>query len=155
MTSPVTRSDIEKNVQQLYVQLEEVRAAIQALQARSLELTNEIREIRLAYETLSTIQQYGQSDTLSSLDRYGYVYVKVQLMNRDKAVVRIGKDLYALVPIDEAKNILLNFEKDVTDELRKVEADLKQLVGIYNQIQGKLQEYLSMLAGEEERSRTS
>jgi prefoldin subunit 5 len=76
-------------------------------------------------------------------------------MNRDKAVVRIGKDLYALVPIDEAKNILLNFEKDVTDELRKVEADLKQLVGIYNQIQGKLQEYLSMLAGEEERSRTS
>lgn len=152
----MSRSDIEKNVQQLYIQLEEVRTAIQALQARSLELTNEIREIRLAYETLSLIQQYNQTDTLASLDRYGYVYVKVSLVSMDKAIVRIGRDIYALVSMDEAKNILLNFEKDLADELRKVEAELKQLLSIYNQLQGKLQEYLSILAGEEERKqRTS
>jgi prefoldin alpha subunit len=154
MTSSISRADIEKNVQQLYMQLEELRAAIQALQTRSLELTNEIQEIRLAYETLSSIQQYGQSDTLTSLDRYGYVYVKVQLIDKDKAIVRITKDLYALLPIDEAKNILLSFERDITDELRKVEADLKQLLSIYNQVQKKLQEYLALLVGEEPR-RTS
>ncbi|MCC6015879.1 MAG: prefoldin subunit alpha [Desulfurococcaceae archaeon] len=154
MTSAISRADIEKNVQQLYMQLEELRAAIQALQTRSLELTNEIQEIRLAYETLSSIQQYGQSDTLTSLDRYGYVYVKVQLIDKDKAIVRITKDLYALLPIDEAKNILLSFERDITDELRKVEADLKQLLSIYNQVQKKLQEYLALLVGEEPR-RTS
>jgi len=147
------KAEIEQSVQKLFLQLDELKTAIQALQTRSLELTNEIREIRLAYETLTNIQQYGQVDTMASLDRYGYVYVRIRLEGSDKAIVRIGRDLYVVAPVDTAKSILLNFEKDVTDELRKTEAELKQLLNIYSQIQNKLQEYLAILAKEEERPR--
>ena len=146
----VSKEELEKVVQQLYLQLEELRTAIKALQDRSLLISNEISEVRMAYETLTNIQQLNQSDVMASLDRYGYVYVRVHLENTDRAVVRIGRDLYAVVPIDVAKNILMNFEKDLTDELRKIEADLKQLTSIYTQLQNKLQEHLSALIKKEE-----
>uniref|UniRef100_A0A7C2VFS4 Prefoldin subunit alpha n=1 Tax=Ignisphaera aggregans TaxID=334771 RepID=A0A7C2VFS4_9CREN len=146
----VSRTEAEKAVQQLFAQLEELKAAIQALQNRSLEISAEIQEIKLAYETISTIQQLGQVETMSSLDRRGYAYVRTRLESTDKALIRIGHDLYALVPIDTAKNVLVNIEKDVTEELRRVEAELKQLTGLYTQIQKKLQEYVAILSREGE-----
>ncbi|MEM4040647.1 MAG: prefoldin subunit alpha [Ignisphaera sp.] len=141
--------DVERAVQQLLVQLEELRAAIRILQNRSLALTSEIQEIRIAYETLTNIQQHSQRDVMASLDRQGYVYVKVKLEDIEKAVVRIGRDFYVFLPIDNAKNVLLNFEKDVMEELRRTEAELKQLTSIYEQLQTKLQEYLALLSKEE------
>uniref|UniRef100_A0A7C4D3M2 Prefoldin subunit alpha n=1 Tax=Ignisphaera aggregans TaxID=334771 RepID=A0A7C4D3M2_9CREN len=143
------RIDVERAVQQLLVQLEELRAAIRILQNRSLALTSEIQEIRIAYETLTNIQQHSQRDVMASLDRQGYVYVKVKLEDIEKAVVRIGRDFYVFLPIDNAKNVLLNFEKDVMEELRRTEAELKQLTSIYEQLQTKLQEYLALLSKEE------
>lgn len=148
-----SRSELEKTIQQLFAQLEELRTAIRALQDRSIALSGEIQEIRMAYETLTTIQQHNQTDVMASLDRQGYVYVRVHLENTDKAIVRVGRDLYALVPIDTAKNVLIGFERDLTDELRKVEAELKQLMNMYTQLQNKLQEYISILAREEESRR--
>ncbi|MEM0372084.1 MAG: prefoldin subunit alpha [Ignisphaera sp.] len=148
MSNP-DRIDVERAVQQLLVQLEELRAAIRILQNRSLALTSEIQEIRIAYETLTNIQQHSQRDVMASLDRQGYVYVKVKLEDIEKAVVRIGRDFYVFLPIDNAKNVLLNFEKDVMEELRRTEAELKQLTSIYEQLQTKLQEYLALLSKEE------
>jgi len=145
------RIDVERAVQQLLVQLEELRTAIRILQNRSLALTSEIQEIRIAYETLTNIQQHSQKDVMASLDRQGYVYVKVRLEDIEKAVVRVGKDFYVLLPIDNTKNVLLDFEKDVMEELRKTEAELKQLTSIYEQLQTKLQEYLALLSKEEKK----
>ncbi|MEM1541225.1 MAG: prefoldin subunit alpha [Ignisphaera sp.] len=150
MSSP-DRIDVERAVQQLLVQLEELRTAIRILQNRSLALTSEIQEIRIAYETLTNIQQHSQKDVMASLDRQGYVYVKVRLEDIEKAVVRVGKDFYVLLPIDNTKNVLLDFEKDVMEELRKTEAELKQLTSIYEQLQTKLQEYLALLSKEEKK----
>lgn len=150
MTS-VDRSELEKNIQQLFIKLEELRAAIRALQDRSLALSSEIQEIRIAYDTLTNIQQHNQVEVMASLDRQGYVYTRVHLINTDKAIVKIGGDFYALLPIDVAKTVLLGFEREVLDELRKVEAELKQLTDIYTQMQNKLQEYISILVREESR----
>uniref|UniRef100_A0A7C5TI34 Prefoldin subunit alpha n=1 Tax=Ignisphaera aggregans TaxID=334771 RepID=A0A7C5TI34_9CREN len=140
------RSRIEEAAQQLLVQLEELRNAIRVVQSRSIALSNEIREIRLAYETLSSIQRYGQKDTLASLDREGYVFVKIKLDDVDKAVIRITKDLYAVLPIDNVKNVLSSYEKDLVVELQETEAELKKLSDLYNQLQRKLQEYLATLS---------
>lgn len=148
-----TRSELERTIQQLYLQLEELGAAIKILQDRSLLISNEIREIRMAYETLQTIQRLNSTNIMSSLDRYGYVYVKVRLDDTSKAIVRISRDFYAVVPIDIAKNILLSYEKDLQDDLRKIEADIKHLMNIYNQLQNKLQEQISILTKEEERQK--
>uniref|UniRef100_A0A7J3N0D5 Prefoldin subunit alpha n=1 Tax=Ignisphaera aggregans TaxID=334771 RepID=A0A7J3N0D5_9CREN len=151
IVSSPDRIDVERAVQQLLVQLEELRTAIRILQNRSLALTSEIQEIRIAYETLTNIQQHSQKDVMASLDRQGYVYVKVRLEDIEKAVVRVGKDFYVLLPIDNTKNVLLDFEKDVMEELRKTEAELKQLTSIYEQLQTKLQEYLALLSKEEKK----
>lgn len=149
--SVADRSELERSVQHLFLQLEELRAAIKILQDRSIVLSNEIQEIRMAYETLTNIQQLNQTKVMASLDRQGYVYVRVHLESVDKAVVRIGRDLYTVVPIDVAKNVLLSFEKDLVEELRRVEAELKHLTSLYSQIQAKLQEQLSILIKEEGR----
>lgn len=148
-TSRIDKSELEKTVQQMLLQLEELRTAIKLLQDKSIMLSSEVQEMRMAYDTLNNIQKLNQVEVMSSLDRQGYVYVKVRLENIDKAIVRIGRDFYAVVPIDTAKNVLLSFEKDVVDELRKVEAELKQLTNIYSQLQNKLQEYVSILTKED------
>lgn len=146
--SNVDKLEAEKAVQQLLIQLEELRAAIRILQNRSLALTSEIQEIRIAYETLANIQQYSQTDIMASLDRQGYVYIKVKLEDVDKAVVRVGGDFYVVLPINNVKDVLLSFERNVTEELRRTEAELKQLTAIYEQLQNKLREYLSIISKE-------
>lgn len=143
------RTRIEEAAQQLLAQLEELRNAIRVVQSRSISLSNEIQEIRLAYETLSSIQRYGQRDTLASLDREGYVFVKIKLDDVDRAVIRITKDLYAVLPIDNAKNVLSLYEKDLMSELQETEGELKRLTDLYNQLQKKLQEYLAVLSRSE------
>ncbi len=143
------RARIEEAAQQLLIQLEELRNAIRVVQSRSIALSNEIQEIRLAYETLSSIQRYGQKDTLASLDREGYVFIKIKLDDVDKAVIRISKDLYAVLPIDNAKNVLSLYEKDLVNELQETESELKRLSDLYNQLQRKLQEYLTTLTKSE------
>ncbi|MCS7110727.1 MAG: hypothetical protein N3D82_04755 [Ignisphaera sp.] len=143
------RARIEEAAQQLLLQLEELRNAIRIVQSQSITLSNEIQEIRLAYETLSSIQKYGQRDTLASLDREGYVFVKIKLDDVDKAVIRISKDLYALLPIDSVKNVLSIYEKDLASKLQETESELKRLSDLYNQLQKKLQEHLATLARSE------
>lgn len=143
------KTRIEEAAQQLLAQLEELRNAIRVVQSRSISLSNEIQEIRLAYETLSSIQRYGQRDTLASLDREGYVFVKIKLDDVDRAVIRITKDLYAVLPIDNAKNVLSLYEKDLMSELQETEGELKRLTDLYNQLQKKLQEYLAVLSRSE------
>ena len=149
------RARIEEAAQQIIVQLEELRNAIRVVQSRSLTLSNEIQEIRLAYETLSSIQRYGQRDTLASLDREGYVFVKIKLDDVDKAVIRITKDLYAVLPIDNIKTVLSLYEKDLVNELQETEAELKKLSDLYNQLQKKLQEYLATLSRSDKVGSTS
>lgn len=145
------RAKIEEAAQQLLIQLEELRNAIRAIQSRSITLSNEIQEIRLAYETLSSIQRYGQKDTLASLDREGYVFIKIKLDDIDKALIRISRDLYAVLPIDNVKNVLSLYEKDLINELQETESELKRLSELHNQLQRKLQEYLAILAKSEGR----
>lgn len=149
------RTRIEEAAQQLLAQLEELRNAIRVVQSRSISLSNEIQEIRLAYETLSSIQRYGQRDTLASLDREGYVFVKIKLDDVDRAVIRITKDLYAVLPIDNAKNVLSLYEKDLMSELQETEGELKRLTDLYNQLQKKLQEYLAVLSRSERETSAS
>ncbi|ADM28217.1 hypothetical protein Igag_1414 [Ignisphaera aggregans DSM 17230] len=148
MSQP-SEENIEEIAQQLILQLNELRNAIQLVQGRSLAISSELQEIRLAYETLSTIRKFSQSNVLASLDRQGYVFVKMHLAESDRAIVRISRDLYALLPIENAMNILSMYEKDLISELRETEAELKKLNELYEQLQKKLQEYLAILSQKE------
>ncbi len=152
MSKP-SEENIEEIAQRLVLQLNELRNAIQLVQGRSLTISSELQEIRLAYETLSTIRKFGQNNVLASLDRQGYVFVKMYLVDSDHAIVRIGRDLYALLPIENAMNILSMYEKDLISELRETEAELKKLNELYEQLQKKLQEYLAILSQKERATR--
>lgn len=145
--------NVEEIAQQLVLQLNELRNAIQLVQGRSLAISSELQEIRLAYETLSTIRKFSQSNVLTSLDRQGYVFMKTYLAESDRAIVRIGRDLYALLPIENAMNVLSVYEKDLITELRETEAELKKLNELYEQLQKKLQEYLAILSQKERATR--
>jgi len=147
--SQSNEENVEEIAQRLVLQLNELRNAIQLVQGRSLAISSELQEIRLAYETLSTIRKFSQSNVLTSLDRQGYVFVKMYLAESDRAIVRIGRDLYALLPIENAMNILSMYEKDLISELRETEAELKKLNELYEQLQKKLQEYLAILSQKE------
>jgi len=144
------RARLEEAIQQLLVQLDELREAIRVVQARSLTLSSEIQEIRMAYETLSNIQRVSQREVLASLDRNGYVFAKAQLLVTDEAIVRIGKEYYTALPIDKVKSILTEYEKDLTEELKETEAELRRLTELYSQIQKRVQEYVASLQRLEE-----
>jgi prefoldin alpha subunit len=139
------RARLEEAIQQLLVQLDELREAIRVVQARTLAISSEIQEIRMAFETLSSVQKLTQREVLASLDRNGYVFAKVLLLATDEALVRIGKEYYAVLPIDKVKSILTEYEKDLTEELRETEAELRRLTELYNQIQRRVQEYAASL----------
>jgi prefoldin alpha subunit len=139
------RARLEEAIQQLLVQLDELREAIRVVQARTLAISSEIQEIRMAFETLSSVQKLTQREVLASLDRNGYVFAKVLLLATDEALVRIGKEYYAVLPIDRVKSILTEYEKDLTEELRETEAELRRLTELYNQIQRRVQEYAASL----------
>jgi prefoldin alpha subunit len=139
------RARLEEAIQQLLVQLDELREAIRVVQARTLAISSEIQEIRMAFETLSSVQKLTQREVLASLDRNGYVFAKAQLLATDEALVRIGKEYYAVLPIDKVKSILTEYEKDLTEELRETEAELRRLTELYNQIQRRVQEYAASL----------
>lgn len=141
----LSKEKLEAAIQELFVQLEELRNAIRLVQSRSLTLSSVIQELRLSYETLSNIQKHGSQEVLASLDREGYVFVKVKLDDVERAIVRIARDFYALLPIDNAKNVLLSYERELSTELRGVEAELKRLNELHAQLQKKLQEYVTML----------
>jgi prefoldin alpha subunit len=153
MSSEKTR--LEEAIQQLLAQLDELREAIRVVQARSLALSSEIQEIRMAYETLSNIQKLAHREVLASLDRNGYVFTKAQLLVTDEAIVRIGKEYYAALPIDKAKSILTDYEKDLTEELRETESELRKLTELYNQVQKRIQEYVTSLQRLEEGLKSS
>ena len=144
------RKKIEEALQQLLLQLDELREAIRLVQSRSLAIASEIQEIRMAYETLSNIQKTSEKTVLVALDRNGYVFIKVQILSNDEATIRIGKDYYATVPIESAKKILIEYEKELTESLKQTEAELKRLNDIYAQLQRKVQEYVVALQGAEE-----
>ncbi|MCC6046318.1 MAG: prefoldin subunit alpha [Ignisphaera sp.] len=139
------RARLEEAIQQLLVQLDELREAIRVVQARTLAISSEIQEIRMAFETLSSVQKLTQREVLASLDRNGYVFAKALLLATDEALVRIGKEYYAVLPIDKVKSILTEYEKDLTEELRETEAELRRLTELYNQIQRRVQEYAASL----------
>jgi prefoldin alpha subunit len=139
------RARLEEAIQQLLVQLDELREAIRVVQARTLAISSEIQEIRMAFETLSSVQKLTQREVLASLDRNGYVFAKALLLATDEALVRIGKEYYAVLPIDRVKSILTEYEKDLTEELRETEAELRRLTELYNQIQRRVQEYAASL----------
>ncbi|MDK6028527.1 prefoldin subunit alpha [Ignisphaera sp. 4213-co] len=141
----VDRTRAEEVIQQLLIQLEELREAIRVVQTRSLALSSELQEIRIAYDTLGEIQKLSQQDVFASLDRNGYVFVKAKLLSVDEAIVRLGKEYYISLPIDKAKNVLMEYEKELTEELRETETELRKLTELYNQIQKKIQEYVAML----------
>jgi len=144
------RKKIEEALQQLLLQLDELREAIRLVQSRSLAIASEIQEIRMAYETLSNIQKTSEKTVLVALDRNCYVFIKVQILSNDEATIRIGKDYYATVPIENAKKILIEYEKELTESLKQTEAELKRLNDIYTQLQRKIQEYVVALQGAEE-----
>jgi prefoldin alpha subunit len=139
------RARLEEAIQQLLVQLDELREAIRVVQARTLAISSEIQEIRMAFETLSSVQKLTQREVLASLDRNGYVFAKALLLATDEALVRIGKEYYAVLPVDKVKSILTEYEKDLTEELRETEAELRRLTELYNQIQRRVQEYAASL----------
>jgi prefoldin alpha subunit len=139
------RARLEEAIQQLLVQLDELREAIRVVQARTLAISSEIQEIRMAFETLSSVQKLTQREVLASLDRNGYVFAKALLLATDEALVRIGKEYYAVLPVDKVKSILTEYEKDLTEELRETEAELRRLTELYNQIQRRVQEYVASL----------
>ena len=141
----VDRAGAEEAIQQLLLQLEELREAIRVVQTRSLAISSELQEIRIAYETLNSIQKLSQQDVFTSLDRNGYVFVKARLASIDEAIVRVGREYYVSLPIDKAKGVLMEYEKELADELREAEAELKKLTELYNQIQKKMQEYVAVL----------
>ncbi len=151
--SSLREENVEEIAQQLVLQLNELRNAIQLVQNRALAISGELQEIRLAYETLSTIRKFGQNNVLASLDRQGYVFMRMNLAEFDQAIVRIGRDLYALLPIENVMNILSMYEKDLISELRETEAELKKLNELYEQLQKKLQEYLAILSQREKAAR--
>jgi prefoldin alpha subunit len=144
------KEKIEETLQQLLLQLDELREAIRLVQSRSLAIASEIQEIRMAYETLSNIQKASEKTVLAALDRNGYVFIKVQILSSDEATVRISRDYYATVPIESAKKILIEYEKELTESLKYTEAELKRLNSIYEQLQRKIQEYVAALQRAEE-----
>ncbi len=145
--SGVDRRKLEEAVKELADQLNELREAIQVAQNRVLAISSELDELRLAFETLNTIEKYGgQREALVALDRRGYAYVKANISISDKAVVHIGQDLYVLLPLDKAKNVLASRERDLIAALREAEAELRKLNELYLQLQRKLQEYVSALS---------
>ncbi len=145
--SSVDRRKIEESVRELAEQLNELKEAIQIAQNRVLAISNELDELRLAFETLNTIEKYsGQREALLALDRRGYAYVKANISVSDKVVVHIGQDLYVLLPLDKAKNVLVSRERDLITALREAEAELRKLNELYLQLQKKLQEYVTALS---------
>jgi prefoldin subunit 5 len=50
-----------------------------------------------------------------------------------------------VLPVDKVKSILTEYEKDLTEELRETEAELRRLTELYNQIQRRVQEYAASL----------
>jgi len=148
------RKKLEEATRQLALQLEELKNAIQVAQNRVVAISNEIEELRLAYETLSAVEKFQQNEALISLDRRGYAYLKTALSDIDRAIVYIGQDLYVSLPIEKAKSVLTAREKDMIAALREAEAELKKLTDLYNQLQRKLQDYITAL-GQSEKPRPS
>ncbi len=145
--SSVDRRKLEEGVRELAEQLNELREAIQVAQNRVLAISSELDELRLAFETLNTIEKYGgQREALLALDRRGYAYVKASISVSDKAIVHIGQDLYVLIPLDKAKNVLASRERDLITALREAEAEFRKLNELYLQLQRKLQEYVTALS---------
>ncbi|NPA97728.1 MAG: prefoldin subunit alpha [Crenarchaeota archaeon] len=145
-TQQVDREKLEQTVRQLAEQLEEIKSYIEIAQNRVSSIASEIEEVRASYESLSWIEKRSSEDTIVALDRRGYAFVKANLSNPPKILVSIGRDYVVELPIDKAKSVLSSREKELMSALRDAEADLRKLLELYNQLNRKLREYLSILA---------
>jgi len=150
------RKKLEEAINEITAQLNELREAIQMVQNRIAAISNELNELRLAFETLNTMERYGsQREALLALDRRGYAYIKANITVSDKAIVHIGQDIYVSLPLDRAKSILSMRERDLISALREAEAEFKKLSDIYTQLQKKLQEYVTALTQQQHVQRTA
>ncbi len=145
-THQVDVARLEQAVRQLAEQLEELKSYIEIAQNRVSSITSEIEELRASYEALTWLEKRSSNETLIALDRRGYAFVKVLIPDQEKVFVSLGRDYVVELPIDKAKSILSAREKELMAALRDAEADLRKLLELYNQLNRKLQEYLSLLA---------
>ena len=145
------RKKLEEAINEITAQLNELREAIQIVQNRIAAISSELNELRLAFETLNTIEKYsGQREALLALDRRGYAYIRAHIIVSDKAIVHIGQDIYVSLPLDKAKSVLSMRERDLISALREAEAEFRKLSDIYNQLQRKLQEYVTALTQQQQ-----
>ncbi len=144
-TTQVDRAKLEQAIRQLAEQLEELKSYIEIAQNRVSSISNEIEEVRLSYETLSWLEKKSSNEALIALDRRGYAFIKASIQE-PKVFVTVGREFVVELPISKAKNLLSSRERELLAVLRDAEADLKKLLELYNQLNRKLQEYVSLLA---------
>ncbi len=147
--SSETRSRTEEEIRVLTTQLSELQEAINAVQARLAALTSELEEVRLAIETISNVDRFKQCEVLVALDRKGYAYIRAQLQSLDKVLVHVGQNLYVVVPIDKAKSILAERERELSNAIQETEVELRKLMEVYTQLQKRLQSHIAAMRSQQ------
>jgi len=134
----VLEQSVEEELGQLLEGLEETRNAIVAVQARINAIAGEINEIRMALEALNAFEKFQERSILVALDRSGYALIRAEAKNIDSVIVRITRDFYMALPISKAREMLLLYEKDLSEALHDANIELQKLMDLYNKIQERI-----------------
>ncbi|WP_246263962.1 prefoldin subunit alpha [Metallosphaera tengchongensis] len=121
------------SLEDLLVQADSLKKEIDALQKLRDEVLESLGAVKSSKEALNILKAQNK-EMLLSVDRRGFVILKVTEIPSDKVLVNLGLGYYAEIPPEDASKILDNREEQLNKSLQEITNRLNTVVNAYSQI---------------------
>ncbi|MBI2208379.1 prefoldin subunit alpha [Candidatus Woesearchaeota archaeon] len=133
--------DKEKRFQEIYIEFQVLSNTIQQLEKQSVALENHLLELMATKQSLDDMEKIKPGAEILVPLSAG-IYAKASLKESDKFIVNVGSNIALSKSPASTKNII----EDQVNEIKKLQENLSQELGISTAKAAELEEELNKIA---------
>lgn len=115
------REDLERHI----VELQNLQAQYEALKASFDALLSMLSEVKVVKEELKTLSQLNKGEKIL-IPLGNRVFIKAEIVDPTKTLFNLGGGVYAILEPKEAGEKLTEYEKDLSENLNRVQKELTE-----------------------------
>lgn len=115
------REDLERHI----VELQNLQAQYEALKASFDALLSMLSEVKVVKEELKTLSQLNEGEKIL-IPLGNRVFIKAEIVDPTRTLFNLGGGVYAILKPEEAEEKLTEYEKDLSENLNRVQKELTE-----------------------------
>ena len=136
---------LREELERYFVELQNLQAQYEALKSGLDALVSLLNEVRIVREELKILSTLNKGEKIL-VPLGGRVFVQAGIIDPSKILYNLGAGIYAILKPAEAEEKLVEYEKDLSEDLGKVQKELAEVSRKISIIHGAIKRIQEKLA---------